>query len=81
VAGEHYYHFSPAGIATLLNTAGYQVTAIQLLPLGYSWNLSCKSVKELKGNLLRAFCYLISRLKIGFPYQPDQMYVLADRSE
>jgi SAM-dependent methyltransferase len=77
VAQEHYYHFSPAGIAWLLQKAGFEILTIETIPLGYALSFAFRSPKAIMGTALNTFQYLVSRFRIGFPFQGDQMYVLA----
>lgn len=77
VAQQHYYHFSQAGITWLLQEAGFDVLTVELLPLGYGLFFSFKSRRAILGTALNTFQYLVSLYRIGFPFEGDQMYVLA----
>lgn len=76
-AKEHYYHFSKKGITWLLQKAGFEVLTVELLSLGYTLSISFESPRAIVGTAFNVFQYIISRYQIGFPFQGDQMYVLA----
>jgi SAM-dependent methyltransferase len=77
VAPEHYYHFSQAGITWLLQKAGFEVLKVDLLSLGYTLNFTFGPPRVMIHMALNTFQYLVSRYRIGFPFEGDQMYVLA----
>lgn len=79
VPQEHRFHFSPKGIRNFLAKNGLKVKALEIIPLGYKpvWRKGNWGVA--KGNLYNIVNYLISRFRIGFPFEADQMYVLAER--
>lgn len=77
VVDEHYYHFSPGGMERVLRRTGLDVRALELRPLGYHLECTPSNPRLLPAQLLNALEYLISRLRIGWPYRGDQMYVLA----
>jgi SAM-dependent methyltransferase len=77
VAHEHYYHFTPEGIERVLNAAGFERVALELVPLGYYPDFRLRSLRLIPGIALNTFDYLVSRWRIGWPYRGDQMYVLA----
>lgn len=77
VVQQHYYHFSQTGIKWLLQKAGFEVVAIELIPLGYSLYFSLGSPSAILSTAINTFQYLISRYRIGFPFYGDQMYILA----
>jgi hypothetical protein len=78
VAREHFYHFNPRGIRTVLASAGMQEFATEILPLGYRLGHNFTKPRML---MIGNFSWLVSRLRIGFPFQGDQMYVLARLGE
>lgn len=77
VPQEHHYHFSSVGICHVLQKAGFQKLELELLPLGYDLDFAIQTPRMLFGAVLNTFSFLVSRLQIGWPFQGDQMYVLA----
>lgn len=77
VEHEHYYHFSLQGIRYILEKAGFEVIAEELLPLGYPLNLKIENLSQIPSIALEIVNYGISRWRIGWPFQGDQMYILA----
>lgn len=77
VQHEHYYHFSSQGICYILQNAGLQVIAEELLPLGYQLDFRVTSLRRISTIALNTINYIISRWRLGFPYRGDQMFVLA----
>ena len=81
VPEEHYYHFSPSGIRYLLGKAGLRTVAVELLPLGYYLDFTVKNSRMMMGVAVNTFSYTASRLRIGFPFQGDQMFILAQPAD
>jgi SAM-dependent methyltransferase len=81
VAHEHYHHFSRQGIEALLARAGLVVSAVELPSLGYHWAPSFRDVDAVKRTLMSVVTVLTTRLRLGYPYEGDQLYVLAQRAQ
>lgn len=79
VPQEHRIHFSPQGITHFLSGHDMSVKVMSVIPLGYSLKWRRGKWPVMKGNIYNALNYLISKLKIGFPFIGDQMYVLAEK--
>lgn len=80
VPDQHFVHFSPVGIEFLLKKTGYSLCKIKLIPLGYFFRLGFKNLPDIANTLYSNMSFIISKLKIGFPFVPDQLYVLAKKT-
>ena len=68
VPEQHFVHFSPQGIRFLLDRTGFRLIELRLLPLGYVFS---------KRRFFYSLGFFISKLRLGFPFVGDQMYILA----
>lgn len=77
VPNEHLVHFSPAGIRNVLTADGWKIQGMEILPLGYYPRWVWGGTSVIATNVYYTLSYLISTLRVGFPFKGDQIYVAA----
>lgn len=77
VPQEHFVHFTPQGIQFLLEKTGLAMVELKSLPLGYFLHWTIGGPEAIVNNVGDLVGFFISKLRLGFPFVGDQMYILA----